>query len=70
MNKEKVTFNVKYEIVLYTPAFNAWCPPSPYVGIFSVNFSEIFGKKVLNVLQASLYGPIKLDQIGLERSAT
>ena len=29
MNKEKVTFNVKYEIVLYTPAFNARCPPPP-----------------------------------------
>ena len=23
-NEKEVTFNVKYEIVLYTPVFNAW----------------------------------------------
>ena len=27
MNKKEVTVNVKYEIVLYTPVFNARCPP-------------------------------------------
>ena len=29
MNEKEVTFNVKYEIVLYTPVFNARCPPPP-----------------------------------------
>ena len=29
MNKKEVTFNVKYEIVLYAPVFNARCPSSP-----------------------------------------
>ena len=29
MNEKEVTFNVKYEIVLYTPVFNARCPPLP-----------------------------------------
>ena len=30
MNEKEVTFNVKYEIVLYTPVFNArcWAPGS------------------------------------------
>ena len=27
MNEKIGTFNVKYEIVLYTPVFNARCPP-------------------------------------------
>ena len=27
MNEKVVTFNVKYEIVLYAPVFNARCPP-------------------------------------------
>ena len=32
MNEKEVTFNVKYEIVLYTPVFNArwpWTLPGP-----------------------------------------
>ena len=27
MNEKEATLNVKYEIVLYTPVFNARCPP-------------------------------------------
>ena len=32
MNEKEATFNVKYEIVLYTPVFNALAPPPPPLG--------------------------------------
>ena len=44
MNKKEVTFNVKYEIVLYTPVFNARCPPPLKILIFHlVGILSVFG---------------------------
>ena len=47
MNEKEVTFNVKYEIVLYTPVFNARCPPlPPPPWKFSENSSILFHASV------------------------
>ena len=42
MNKKEVTFNVKYEIVLYTPVFNArWGGGAPFsANFFPFSFQE------------------------------
>ena len=47
MNEKEVTFNVKYEIVLYTPVFNArWGGGSKAIWNFSEKTSVLVGSSV------------------------